>query len=379
MLKKPYTMKTILKTVLAAALSLPAFAAQAAQDNIAPLAHATVSDSLSDGCGAACLNDGLIRYDGRGEWACKGSVASWGVMYMPWAQLEWDEEVTIERVVLYDRPSLDEHLAGGTLRFSDGSAVSVTAIPNDGSPCSVSFAPRKVKWLRFEATDGAGKNIGLSEIEVFPTRDDNSEYVEWVDPWIETTRGRWFYCTPAARPFGMVAAHAFTRNKNQGGGGYNYNFPEILGFTQVNDWMVAGLNVMPAAGEVDPTQGMSGWKSHFDHGSEIIQPGYHRLYLDRYHAWVEYTSTDRVAFYRVNYTEGEHGKLIVDAGSRLGSCSMNRATLLRKDDRTIVGEFSTTDRFWGGPDSVKLCFVLECNRPFATADGWNEQGVMPDA
>lgn len=379
MLKKTNTMKTILKTVLAAALSLPAFAAQAAQDNIAPLAHATVSDSLSDGCGAACLNDGLIRYDGRGEWACKGSVASWGVMYMPWAQLEWDEEVTIERVVLYDRPSLDEHLAGGTLRFSDGSAVSVTAIPNDGSPCSVSFAPRKVKWLRFEATDGAGKNIGLSEIEVFPTRDDNSEYVEWVDPWIETTRGRWFYCTPAARPFGMVAAHAFTRNKNQGGGGYNYNFPEILGFTQVNDWMVAGLNVMPAAGEVDPTQGMSGWKSHFDHGSEIIQPGYHRLYLDRYHAWVEYTSTDRVAFYRVNYTEGEHGKLIVDAGSRLGSCSMNRATLLRKDDRTIVGEFSTTDRFWGGPDSVKLYFVLECNRPFATADGWNEQGVMPDA
>lgn len=88
MLKKTNTMKTILKTVLAAALSLPAFAAQAAQDNIAPLAHATVSDSLSDGCGAACLNDGLIRYDGRGEWACKGSVASWGVMYMPWAQLE---------------------------------------------------------------------------------------------------------------------------------------------------------------------------------------------------------------------------------------------------------------------------------------------------
>ena len=62
MLKKPYTMKTILKTVLAAALSLPAFAAQAAQDNIAPLAHATVSDSLSDGCGAACLNDGKDFY-----------------------------------------------------------------------------------------------------------------------------------------------------------------------------------------------------------------------------------------------------------------------------------------------------------------------------
>ena len=250
-------MKTII-SILALAALFP-LTGRAAQNNIAPQAHATVSDALSEQYGAQGLNDGVIRYDGRGEWACQGAVASWGVMHMPWAQLEWDEEVTIERVVLYDRVSPEEHLAGGTLRFSDGSEVSVTGIPNDGGPRSVTFTPRKVKWMRFEATDGAGRNIGLSEIEVFPARDERTPYVEWVDPWIETTRGRWFFCTPAARPMGMVAAHAFTRNKNQGGGGYNYNFPDILGFTQVNDWMIAGPNIMPAAGDVDPMQGMSGW------------------------------------------------------------------------------------------------------------------------
>lgn len=370
------------KTISILALALCALGAsesRAAQNNIAPLARATVSDSLGEGYGAEGLNDGVIRYDGRGEWACRGAVASWGVMHMPWAQLEWDEEVVIERVVLYDRPSKEEHLAGGTLLFSDGSQVSVTQIPNDGGPRSVSFAPRRVKWLRFEATDGAGCNIGLSEIEVFPARDERSACVEWVDPWIETTRGRWFYCTPAARPMGMVAAHAFTRNKNQGGGGYNYNFTDILGFTQINDWMVAGPNIMPAAGDVDPMQGMTGWKSSFSHDSEIIQPGYHRLYLDRYDAWVEYTATDRTALYRVNYTRGERGRLLVDAGSRLGSCSMNRATLHRMSDTVILGELTTTDRFWGGPDSVALFFVLESNRPFASVDGWNEQGVMPGA
>ena len=37
---------------------------------------------------------------------------------------------------------LAEHLAGGTLHFSDGSQLSVTAIPNDGSPKSISF-PKK--------------------------------------------------------------------------------------------------------------------------------------------------------------------------------------------------------------------------------------------
>ena len=31
----------------------------------------------------------------RASGACKGSVTSWGVMYTPWAQLEWDEEVCV--------------------------------------------------------------------------------------------------------------------------------------------------------------------------------------------------------------------------------------------------------------------------------------------
>ena len=69
-----------------------------------------------------------------------------------------------------------------------------------------------MKWIRFEATDGNGKNLGLSEIEVFAAHGNQTDYVEWVDPYIETTRGRGVFCTPGGRPFGMVAAHAFTRN-----------------------------------------------------------------------------------------------------------------------------------------------------------------------
>ena len=41
------------------------------------------------------------------------------------------------------------------------------------------------------------------------------------------------------------------------------------------------------------------------------QPGYHRLYLDRYNAWVEYTATGRAALSRELH-EGEQGKLLVD-------------------------------------------------------------------
>ena len=79
---------------------------QAAQDNIAPRAHVTVSNVLNENYAADNLVDGKIMYDDKGEWACKGSVTSWGVMYTPWAQLEWDEEVCVDRVVLYVFASL---------------------------------------------------------------------------------------------------------------------------------------------------------------------------------------------------------------------------------------------------------------------------------
>ena len=114
-----------------------------------PLPKQAVSDCLTENYDASCLNDGIIMMDGKGEWACKGSVLPWGIMHLPKARLEWASPVTVERVVLYDRVRPDEHLAGGTLRLSDGTAVSVTAIPNDGSPKTVTFPPVTVSWIEF--------------------------------------------------------------------------------------------------------------------------------------------------------------------------------------------------------------------------------------
>ena len=216
---------------------LCSFLAAATPANVASMAKVSSSGSLSEAFDAANVTDGIIGWENTGEWACKGNVTSWGEMFMPWIKLDWDKDMTVSRIVLYDRPSGNEHLSGGTLHFSDGSQLSVTAIPNDGSPKELIFTPKTIKWVRFEATDGDGKNIGLSEIEVFRYEPEEGDFVGWVDPLIETTRGRWFFCTPGGRPMGMVAAHAFNRVKNQGGGGYNYNFPFILGFSQINDWI----------------------------------------------------------------------------------------------------------------------------------------------
>ena len=357
------------KSLLLILMTLLPLSVGAVGRNIAPLARVTVSSELEPALGASCLNDGLIGYDGRGEWACRGSVTPWGIMSLPLVELRWDREYTIDRIILYDRVRPDEHTAGGTLYFSDGSRIGVTAIPNDGAPKAVAFEPKTVSWIWFEATDGAGKDIGLSEMEVFEACGEETPPVLCVEPRIETTTGRWFFCTPGGLPTGMVAAHAFTRNKNQGGGGYNYNFPDVLGFSLINDWMISGPNLMPVSGPVDPGKGMEGWKSSFSHDSEIIMPGYHRLFLDRYGVWVEYTATDRVAFFRLSYTRDTDGAVVLDAGSVLGNCTMADARFSVLTDRKLACSFQTTDRFWGGPDGVGLCCVLEADHPFEDACG----------
>ena len=371
--------QSLRKTVLSAlVLLLLPEAVWAAPGNIAQKAKVTSSGSLSEAFDANNVTDGRVMWENTGEWACKGHVTSWGEMYLPWVRLDWDEDVIVNRVVVYDRPSMEEHLSGGTLLFSDGSRLSVTAIPNDGSPKELVFEPKTIRWIRFDATDGNGKNIGLSEIEVFPYEPEEGDFTNWVDPLIETTRGRWFYCTPGGRPMGMVAAHAFNRVKNQGGGGYNYNFPYILGFSQINDWMISGLNIMPIEGEVNPLLGMEGWKSSFSHESETIHPGYHKLFLDRYKTWVEYTATDRVALYRLSYAPGSRPGLLVDAGSVLGSCTMRDAVLNKVDEHTVEGHFMTTDRFWGGPDEIGLYFVLKSDAPITDAESWTAKWREPD-
>lgn len=141
-----------------------------------------------------------------------------------------------------------------------------------------------VTGIRLDVVDGIGEHIGLSEVEVYHDHAAKPEagrackftdYVSYVDPTIETGRGRWFFCTPVSRPFGMVCASAYTRNKNQGGGGYNYNSTEILGFANIHAWIMSGINLMPTTGEVNPNLGEKGWKSSFSHDTETIEPGYH--------------------------------------------------------------------------------------------------------
>ena len=341
--------------------------------NIAGEASISVSTVRDSQIEAKAVADRVISVDGLGEWVCESETTFWGHIRYPWVQLDWEEERTISKVVLYDRPTLKEHSAGAWLRFSDGSEVSVNAIPNDGTAKVVEFPPKKVSWMRVQVADGVGGELGFSEIEVFPAPADYSDLVSWVNPFIETTRGRYFYFTPGSRPFGMIATGPHTRNKNQWGGGYNYNSMEILGFGQIHGWMLSGIEVMPTTGGVDPRGGQQSWKSSFSHDDELAQPGYQRVFLRDYQTWVELTSTSRVGLYRFRFCRDEVADILVNLGGYLGNSTMSDCRVRRVSDREIEGSFSSTGRLWGGPEKVRVFFVMEFDQEFEELNGWVDQ------
>jgi len=333
--------------------------------------------------------DGIKQKSGVGEWI-GGSRNEWyGLIHYPAITFTWAKPQQINKIVIYDRPGETEHAAACVIKFSDGSEEHAFAIPNDGSAHTLVFEPRSVTNMTLQVVDGIGEHIGLSEVEAYyapkakPERKGQkefSDFVSYVDPTIETGRGRWFFCTPGSRPFGMVSASAYTRNKNQGGGGYNYNSTEILGFANIHNWIMSGINLMPVTGsDVNPNLGEKGWKSSFSHDTEVIEAGYHKLFLDRYQTQVEYTSTDRVAFYRLDNQSTEPAKLFLQLGGYVGAASYVDGKAMWVSPNRIEGSHGMTDRLWGGPKLTHVFFVMEFNRPIKRMDGWkNADETLPD-
>lgn len=343
-----------------------------ASENIAGQARVRVSSQL-EGNEASKLVDGIIRLDGKGEWACVGERKAWGANRLPWVSMEWDRPRSIHAIVIYDRPSLEEHTAGGVLIFSDGSEIRVNAIPNNGDAKRVEFPSKTVQWVRFEVTDGEGLDLGLSEMEVLASPEDSQNPVHWVNPFVESAKGRYFFFTPGAYPMGMVAAAPITRNKNQYGGGYNYNSTEVLGFEQIHGWCLSGIQIMPTMGDIDPTLGDSGWKSHFSHDDEIAMPGYQRLYLKKHRVWTELTSTKRTTIYRFTYTQADKAAILANLGGYLGNSTMINADVRKVGQNELEGSFDSAGRFWGGPERVKVFFVIQFDQPFESLDGWKDK------
>lgn len=328
--------------------------------SVASSAKVTASKGSS---GARYLTDGVIGVKNSGTWKSGAEDA--------WVKMTWDEPQHINKVVIFNSPSSGYCVERGELVFSDGSSEKVT-MAEDGLATAVEFEERLTDFILFRVSGRNGKIAELSEMEVYPSPAQYTEAVEWVDPYIETDRGRFFFFITGQRPFGMVGAAPMTVNANNCGGGYAHYSKEVLGFPQIHAWTISGLNLMPTIAEVDPTKGESEWKSPFSHDDEIVQPGYHRLYLSKSKVWVEQTATERVSFYRFKWTDDLDARLLLSLSGMLGNSRMTNASVRRTGANEFVGSISSVDRaYMVGPHDFKIYFVVQTDKDWDSFDGWN--------
>jgi hypothetical protein len=124
------------------------------------------SQNTSTGQTAAKAIDGVAGgYPGdyTVEWATAGGGAG------SWLKLTWSSPQTFDTIVLHDRPNLSDQITAGTIQFSDGSAITVPALANDGSATTLTFPAKTVTSLQLNITavSASTQNIGLSEIQVY--------------------------------------------------------------------------------------------------------------------------------------------------------------------------------------------------------------------
>ena len=86
-----------------------------------------------------------------------------------WLKLAWASPQTVNAIILYDRPNLNDQITGGTIQFSDGSTITVGSLNNDGSPTPFLFPAKTTTSLQLNITavSGTTQNVGLAEFQVY--------------------------------------------------------------------------------------------------------------------------------------------------------------------------------------------------------------------
>jgi LmbE family N-acetylglucosaminyl deacetylase len=137
--------------------------------NIAYLANVNVSseNASADQLGIKAIDgfvDGYPRFPGN-EWVTRGETAG------AWIRLSWLKAYTVDKIILYGRPNLQENIIGATLDFSDGSSLRIGALPENGSAYEIEFLPKTIEWVKLTIDTASGENTGLSEFEVYEVKE----------------------------------------------------------------------------------------------------------------------------------------------------------------------------------------------------------------
>ncbi|QDT00904.1 GH92 family glycosyl hydrolase [Adhaeretor mobilis] len=200
--------------------------------------------------------------------------------------------------------------------------------------------------------------------------DETTDLTRFVNPQIDTHNSRWFYFSSACRPFGMVNLSPDTQTEGSWKSGYLYGDDTIRCFSHVHAWQMSGIAVMPTTGPLQGHLGMDAYESKYSHDDEVVRPGYHKVYLDRYKIAAELTSTCRVGWHRYTFPASEESYILFDTGAFLGHGPMVSSKVQRISETEIAG-YALMEKTSRRPKDTYVYFVAQFNKPFTQFISWS--------
>ncbi|MCL8007107.1 GH92 family glycosyl hydrolase [Gelidibacter japonicus] len=195
--------------------------------------------------------------------------------------------------------------------------------------------------------------------------------INYVDPFIGT--GGHGHTYPGATvPFGMLQVSPVNGiSAWDWCSGYHYSDDTAIGFshlslsgTGIGD--LADIIFMPINKAVDLTispisRDSLTYKSTYNHNNETATPGYYQVFLEDHNVNVELTTTDRTAYHKYTFKEGDEQSVVIDLGFAI-NWDKAVATSLKVEDRyTISGYRHST----GWAHNQKVFFVAKFSKPIA--------------
>lgn len=221
-------------------------------------------------------------------------------------------------------------------------------------------------------------------------RADRTSNVAAVDPMIgastSTALGEGKTFPGATTPFGMVQLSPDTVTGGDNAPGYSYEHTTIEGFSYTRmsgvGWFgdFGNLLTMPTTGDFKAVAGRQdhpgeGWRSHFDHSSEVARCGYYAVTLERYAIRAELTASPYAGFMRYTFPKSDSARIQIDLARRIGGTSTRQHVKI-VDSHAIEGwvECPSQGGGWGnGAGHVSYCiyFRTEFSRPMVRSGIWS--------
>jgi predicted alpha-1,2-mannosidase len=174
----------------------------------------------------------------------------------------------------------------------------------------------------------------------------------------------------ATVPFGFVQLSPDTRTEGWDAcSGYHYSDTNILGFSHTHLSGTGGKDlgdvcILPVTGPLGDSTGYTAlsadrFKSGFSHDKELAQPGYYRVWLDRYNVLAELTASAHCGLHRYTFPSSGPSQVLIDLVHGLGG-KPTAGSLEVESSTRIAGQRSNN----GWAKGRTIYFVIESSQPF---------------